>query len=169
VPAEWKTDGAVLCVAGRGPLDDAAAEIFGQLLSKHGLGARFVPHASVGRSTIANLDVTGALMVVLCYVEIAGTPAHLRYLLRRLRKHVPDARIMVGVWQADHPVFRDESIRSVIGGDDYFASLRDGVVRSLQVACGDERAAPAPSSVVAMAETRSGGPGVARRYALPTR
>jgi hypothetical protein len=111
--------------------------------------------------------VTGALMIVLCYVEIVGTPAHLRYLLRRLRKHAPEAKIMVGVWQSDHPIFRDESIRAAIGGDEYFASLRDGVVRSLQIATGEERTSPAQASVVTLHDQRAGGVGIAKRVRLP--
>ena len=167
VPAEWKREGAVLCVAGRGALDEAAAEMFGQLLNKHGLGSRLVPYEAAGRSTIGSLDVSGAMMVVLCYVEIAGTPAHLRYLLRRLRKHAPEAKILVGVWQQDHPIFRDEAIRATIGADEYFASLRDGVVRSLQIASGEERPSSEQASVVTLHDQRAGGVGIAKRVRLP--
>ncbi|KAB0268679.1 AI-2E family transporter [Microvirga brassicacearum] len=165
VPQEWRSEGAVMCLAGRDPLDDAAADMFAQLLSKHGLGARIVPHGAAGRSTIANLDVTGVEMIVLCYVEIAGTPAHLRYLVRRLRKHAPDAKIMVGTWPPDHVVFRDESIRAAIGADHYVASLREGVVRSLQIATGEEHAASAEASVVTLVPEQRAG--AAKRMRLP--
>lgn len=165
VPQEWRNEGAVMCLAGRDPLDDAAADMFAQLLSKHGLGARIVPHAAAGRSAIANLDVTGVEMIALCYVEIAGTPAHLRYLVRRLRKHAPDAKIMVGTWPPDHVVFRDESIRAAIGADHYVASLREGVVRSLQIATGEEHAAPTEASVVTLVPEQRAG--AAKRMRLP--
>ena len=165
VPPEWKVEGAVLCVAGRGPLNDGVADMFAQLLSKHGLGARILPHDSVGRSTIANLDVTGVQLIVMCYVDIGGTPAHLRYLLRRLRKHAPDARILVGIWQPDHPVFRDASVRAAIGADHYVSSLRDGVVRCLQIATGQDQPLPAENSVVPFTqETKAVAP---KRLRLP--
>ena len=54
-----------------------------QLLRKHGLGARVVPHEAVSRSNILGLDVKGVAMVCISYLEISGNPAHLRYLLRR--------------------------------------------------------------------------------------
>jgi hypothetical protein len=39
----WRTEAPVLCLAGKGPLDEAASAMLAQLLSKHGLGARIVP------------------------------------------------------------------------------------------------------------------------------
>jgi predicted PurR-regulated permease PerM len=164
VPAEWKVEGSVLCVAGRGPLDNAAAEMFAQLLSKHGLSARVLPHDAVGRATIEDLNVSGVQLIVLCYVEITGTPAHLRYLLRRMRKRAPEAKIMAGVWQPEHAVFRDESIRAAIGADYYVPSLRDGVVRSLQVATGNDGSPSSEASVVTLMPERTNVP---KRLRLP--
>ncbi len=43
LPAAWTREGAVLCVAGRGFLDEAAAAILAQILEKRGLGVRTVP------------------------------------------------------------------------------------------------------------------------------
>jgi len=134
VPEAWRVEGAVLCIAGRGPLDDAAAAMLAQLLGKHGLGTRIVPHAEVSRSAIYNLDVAGVQMVCICYLDIGGTPAHLRYLLRRLRKHVPNAPILVGLWPADDPILKTESLRTAVGADYYVSSLRDGVVCCLKAA-----------------------------------
>ena len=37
---DWRTVSPVLCLAGRGPLDEVASSILAQLLGKHGLGAR---------------------------------------------------------------------------------------------------------------------------------
>ena len=84
--------GADLCIAGRGPLDEAAATMLAQLLHKHGLGARVVPHEAVSRASIIGLDTKGVAMVCVSYLEITGNPAHLRYLLRRLRQKVPARR-----------------------------------------------------------------------------
>jgi hypothetical protein len=111
-----------------------------QLLGKHGLGTRIVPHAEVSRSAIFNLDVTGVQMVCICYLDIGGTPAHLRYLLRRLRKHVPNAPVLVGLWPADDPILKTESLRTTVGADYYVSSLRDSVICCLKVATGQEKA-----------------------------
>ncbi len=135
----WRADDAVMCIAGRGPLDDAAADMLAQLLGKHGLGTRIVPHADVSRSAIINLDATGVRMVCVCYLEIGGTPAHLRYLLKRVRKQIPGVPILVGLWPVEHAVLEDENLRKTLGADYYISSLRDGVVCCVKVATGEEK------------------------------
>ena len=40
---DWRGATPVLCIAGRGPLDEAAATMLAQLLGKHGLGAKVLP------------------------------------------------------------------------------------------------------------------------------
>ncbi|SCY55734.1 AI-2E family transporter [Microvirga guangxiensis] len=134
----WRTDGAVMCIAGRGPLDEAASEMLAQLLNKHGLGSRLVPHEAVSRSAIFNLDMSGVQMICISYLEISGTPAHLRYLLRRLRKQAPKAPIVVGLWPAEDAVLKSETMRSTLGADYYVSSMRDAVVQCLKVATGEE-------------------------------
>ncbi|MCG7393159.1 AI-2E family transporter [Microvirga sp. ACRRW] len=134
----WKTEGAVMCIAGRGPLDEAASEMLAQLLNKHGLGSSLVRHEAVSRSAIFNLDMSGVQMICISYLEISGTPAHLRYLLRRLRKQAPKAPILVGLWPAEDAVLKSEAMRSTLGADYYVSSMRDAVVRCLKVATGEE-------------------------------
>jgi predicted PurR-regulated permease PerM len=88
---------AVLCVAGRGSLDEASAAMLAQLLLMHGVGARVVPHASVLAANLDQLDATGARIAVICYLE-PGTFANARYLVRRLRRRLPTVKIIAGFW-----------------------------------------------------------------------
>ncbi len=162
VSAAWKAEGAVMCIAGRGPLDEAASSMLAQLLEKHGLGVRTVPHEEVTRSAIFGLDMTGVQMVCISYLEISGTPAHLRYLLRRLRKKAPKAPILVGLWPAEDAVLKSESLRATIGADYYVSSLRDAVVQCLKVATGEEEL---PETVTASQADREAA--AARRLPLP--
>ncbi|MEE1656124.1 AI-2E family transporter [Microvirga sp. CF3062] len=138
IPEAWRAEGAVLCIAGRGPLDEAASEMLAQLLSKHGLGTRVVPHEAVSRRQIFNLDMTGVQMVCISYLEISGTPAHLRYLLRRL-KQKSKAPTVVGLWPAEDAVLKSETMRATLGANYYVSSLRDSVVQCLKVATGEEK------------------------------
>lgn len=158
----WRTDGAVMCIAGRGPLDEAASEMLAQLLNKHGLGSRLVPHEAVSRSTIFNLDMSGVQMICISYLEISGTPAHLRYLLRRLRNKAPNAPILVGLWPAEDAVLKSESMRSTLGADYYVSSMRDAVVRCLKVATGEEKIPQAVTTERAANEAAAG-----KRLPLP--
>jgi hypothetical protein len=88
----------VLCVAGRGSLDEASAAILVQLLEKHGIGARVVPSEEVSVANIFRLDVTGVQMACLCYLE-PGNFTNASYLVRRLRRRLPRAATIVdGFW-----------------------------------------------------------------------
>ena len=124
----------MLCLAGRGPLDEAVAAMLAQLLGKHGLAARVVPHEAASRAGIGSLDVAGVSMVCVCYLEISGSPSHLRYLLRRIRHRVPDAPILVGLWPAEDSVLKDARLRAAVGADYYTTSLREAVNTCLEVA-----------------------------------
>ena len=53
LPAAWRGQAPVLCIAGRGPLDEAAASMLAQLLHKNGLKARVLPHDAVSRGVSA--------------------------------------------------------------------------------------------------------------------
>jgi predicted PurR-regulated permease PerM len=155
IPPDWRVEGAVLCVAGRGQFDDAAAEMLSQLLRKHELGVRTLPHAAVSRSAILELDPAGVKMICIAYLRISGSPAHLRYLLKRLRRRVPGAPILIGLWPAEDAILTDETLRAAIGADHCVASLREAVIRCLAEATGmpaESLAAPAAPSAVADAE-----------------
>ncbi|WP_245447372.1 AI-2E family transporter [Methylobacterium sp. 17Sr1-1] len=141
LPEEWRREGAVLCVAGRGPLDEAASMMLAQLLDKHGFGTRVVPFEAVSRAEIASLDAAAARMVCISYLEISGKPAHLRYLIQRVRRRAPEAQVLVGLWPADDAVLSDPGARESLGADHYAVSLREGVEACLEAL----RAVPAPS------------------------
>ncbi len=123
----WRDPGAVLCIAGRGPLDEAAAAILAQLLGKHGLGARMVPHEAVSRRGIDELDFTGVAMVAVAYLEVRGSPSHLRFMLQRLRERVPGKKLLVGLWPADDLAMTDDGVRREIGADVTVSTLHDAV------------------------------------------
>ena len=73
---------SILCIAGRGALDEAAASMLVRLLGKHGMGGRQVGYGEVSREAIQDLDMTGVAMACVSYLDISGTPAHLRYLMQ---------------------------------------------------------------------------------------
>jgi predicted PurR-regulated permease PerM len=160
IPEAWKAEGAILCIAGRGPLDEAASEMLAQLLIKHGLGTRVIPHSAVSRREIFNLDMSGVQMVCISYLEISGTPAHLRYLLRRLKQKAK-APTLVGLWPAEDAILKSETMRATLGANYYVSSLRDAVVQCLKVATGEEKL-PEPANTSTVEEETA-----AKRLPLP--
>ena len=127
----------VLCIAGRGPFDDAAAAMLAQLLSKHGVPVRILPHNAVGRSQVGRLGSEAAAMVCLCYVELAGDPSRLRYLLRRIHQQLPNAPVLVGLWPGDLSDLPNEQLRVAIGGDHVTSTLTETVNVCLKEARGE--------------------------------
>ena len=101
LPPNWRGEGAVLCMGGRGPLDDAGATMMAQLVRKHGLGARLVMHEEISRATINTLEIGPIGAICISYAEATGSPAHLRFLLRRLRQRAPGAVMILALWQGD--------------------------------------------------------------------
>jgi hypothetical protein len=49
---KWPSAAPVLCIAGRGPLDEAASSMLAQLLRKHGLGTQLARYEAVSRARI---------------------------------------------------------------------------------------------------------------------
>jgi hypothetical protein len=114
----------------------------------------------VSRREIFNLDMSGVQMVCISYLEISGTPAHLRYLLRRLKQKAK-APTLVGLWPAEDAVLKSETMRATLGANYYVSSLRDAVVKCLKVATGDEKL-PEPANTPAIEEATA-----AKRLPLP--
>jgi len=144
LPEAWRGEAPVLCIAGRGPLDEASSAMLAQLLRKHGLGARIVSHEAVSRDRIRELDLSGVAMVCISYLDISGNPAHLRYLLERLKRRAPDMPVLVGLWPVGEKVLTDAAIGRQVGADVYVSSLRDAVeacLKATQGARGSELAA----------------------------
>jgi hypothetical protein len=73
-------------------------------------------------------------MVCISYLDITGSPSHLRYLLERLRRRAPGISILVGLWPVGEKVLTDAALGREVGADAYVSSLRDAVDACLRVA-----------------------------------
>ena len=99
VPHAWLGAEPVLCIPGHGPFDETLAAITAQLLQRQGLGARAEAADALSVARIFALDTEGAGLASLCYLGSA-TPAQIRYVVRRLRRKLPDAPIVVMLLEA---------------------------------------------------------------------
>ena len=127
LPPPWQLPTAIMCLAGRGPLDEAASALLAQLLRKHGLGAQVVRYEDASRGRLNLLDVQDVAMVCISYLEISGSPSHLRFLIDRLHRRLPGKPLLVGLWPPDDVVLSDEAMRRTIGADYYTTSLHDAL------------------------------------------
>jgi predicted PurR-regulated permease PerM len=132
---EWQAVRPVLCVAGRGPLDEAVSIMLAQLLEKHGLRARVEGADAVATQNIFHLETTGVVMVCLSYLDVSS-PAHMRYAIRRMRRRLPQAQIVLGCWMAE---VNAETLRDTAKADLVATTLRDAVKLCLEAARNSQR------------------------------
>lgn len=138
----------VLCLGGASPLDDAAAAMLGQLLSKHGLPIHRLPDDRSARMAIAELDPAGISLVCVSAIETTNNNGRLRLLVRRLRRRLPGIPILVGFWPpSETPTDRD-SLRATIGADHWTDTLSGAVTQCLDLASKAADAQPPVETVV---------------------
>ena len=116
----------VLCVAGRGPLDEASAAMLAQLLELHGINTRVVSHEAVSATTINELDVADVQMTCICYLE-PGSFGNARYLVRRLRRRLPKAVIIAAFWTLTLEQIEQRNALKATGADFVVASTQQAV------------------------------------------
>ena len=126
LPPEWRGEHPVLCVAGRSLIDEAAAIMLGQLSTSHGLTARVEGADALSTTNVFRLDTTGVAIVCLVYLDPSG-PVHMRYSVRRLRRKLPKATIVLGCWMKDIDSAALEQIRVSAKADLVAASLGEAV------------------------------------------
>ena len=97
---DWRGETPVLCIAGRTGLDEAAAAMLAQILLKHGIGARVEGSEALATANIFRLETTGVHLACVSFLD-ASSPAQMRYTIRRLRRKLPNAKIVLGCWMAE--------------------------------------------------------------------
>jgi hypothetical protein len=90
--------GRVLCVGSRSALDQTAASMLAQILTKRGVSAVSQPFERAGLEILLTPDMRAAKFVCLSYFGAASKPAHVRYLIRRLRRLIPKAKFLACFW-----------------------------------------------------------------------
>ncbi len=137
VPPAWRSDGTILCIPGRGQLDDLTATMAVQALEKHGFGARVEPNLILGGVGALPPEVAAARLCCLSVLEQGSTASGIRYFIRRIQKRIPHAAIVVCLWHstADSPLLAD--LRSE--GEDEHQVLSIGELLALAQALSTRR------------------------------
>ena len=98
-PSGWDREGAILCIPGRGQLDDLAATMAVQVLCAAGFGARTEPNLVLG-GTEETAPLAGTRLCCLSVLEEGSSASGIRYFVRRIQKRIPGAVIVVCLWHA---------------------------------------------------------------------
>jgi predicted PurR-regulated permease PerM len=147
----WEVEDAVLCVGGRTPLDEAAASMLAGALQRQGLKARSLPSDAISAAHIVSLEASKTKIVCLSYFAASAHAAHVRYLVRRLRRILPEgAAVLVGFWADDGGGAALKSLEATAEAEAYATTLKEAARFCIDAARGQE---PAKSETPAKSDT----------------
>jgi hypothetical protein len=133
----WVVDEPILCIGAQSPLDEAAAAILAEALKKRRLGAGALGPQAIAAAHIASLAGTEAKLLCLSYFVFGSGPAHVRYLVRRLRRILPEGTaILVCYWSEPGPAPAAVELLRGAEADAYATSLPQAVELCIAAAKG---------------------------------
>jgi predicted PurR-regulated permease PerM len=134
----WVVDQPILAIGGRSPLDEAAAAILAEVLAKRGLAAKALPAEAISAGHIASLATTEAKLVCLSYLGLGAGPALIRYLVRRLRRILPEGTlILVCYWNEEGNKAATKAMLETAEADAYATTLPEAVELCVKAAKGE--------------------------------
>lgn len=139
----WARPGAVLCVAGRTPLDEAAAHLLGDLLGQHGIGVRVLPADALASTQRLEPDQGKPELLLLSFLDADLSIAQARFAVRRLRRRVPDVPLIAAFWSDGGNEARINGLCAEVRAETCVASLPQALSRCLERATGERVAAAA--------------------------
>ncbi|MEY9324962.1 AI-2E family transporter [Sinorhizobium fredii] len=91
---------SVLCIGGRGDLDDVTASMLAQVIRVQGAEAASASHKDLKPGTIRTLPFAGRNAVLVSFLD-QDSLRHAKFIVRRLKRVAPTARIGIVLWQED--------------------------------------------------------------------
>jgi hypothetical protein len=134
------TGKSVLCIGGRGRLDDVAADMLTQVLEVQGAAVRSLDHEALEPANLRKIDVSGLDTVVIGFLN-AASEARARYMIRRLRRLGSSIRIGVVFWGEPAGEIEDAKIAAGLGCDFFARSMH----RAVEGALSEQRIEKAPA------------------------
>jgi predicted PurR-regulated permease PerM len=142
----WVVDEPILCIGGRSALDEAAAAMLAEVLKKRGLGAKALAPEAISAGHIASMAGTETKLVCLSYLGLGTGPAHIRYLVRRLRRILPaGTAILVCYWSDQGDGAAAKELLDAAEADAYATSLPEAVEICVTAAKGELAGKKEPS------------------------
>jgi predicted PurR-regulated permease PerM len=159
----WAVEEPILSIGGRNALDSAAADMLAGVLRKRGLGVKELGPETLSAGHISTLAGTEAKLICLSYLGLGTGPAQIRYLVRRLRRILPQgAMILVCYWADETESASAKELLRHAEADAYATSLPEAVELCMKAAKGELKraaetsaeAAPPPESAAAPAPAK---------------
>jgi predicted PurR-regulated permease PerM len=91
------TGKSVLCIGGRGELDDVAASMLAQVISVEGADCVAASHQDLSPARIRSLPLEGRDCIVVGFLN-RDSLKHAKFVVRRLKRLAPRSRIGIALW-----------------------------------------------------------------------
>ena len=102
LPPAWRRPGAITYIPGRGQLDGLVAVMAAQTLGGAGFGVVQTSNAAVSTRNPSDAGSFGEVsMACLSVLDKGSTASGIRFLLRRIRRQMPGAVLVVCLWHAE--------------------------------------------------------------------
>ncbi len=127
----------ILLIPAQSAVDQAASVLLADVLRKRGAAPSIMPRDQTRRASGSNALRTGARIICISSFErprAGALPA--RYLIRRWRRALPDARFLACFWRPDQDAENMEELRKKVGADLIATSLKDAA----QICCDEMKA-----------------------------
>lgn len=127
---EQPADASVLCGGGRTLLDRTAGRLLAQLLRHQGVAAQVLPLASPRAEDIMRIAPPPTRIIVLAYLGASGL-AHARHACRRLRRRLPEAVLVIALWNGQRAPEKSADPAAEIGADLTATTLQETLAQVL--------------------------------------
>jgi predicted PurR-regulated permease PerM len=117
---------AVLCAPARNAIDETGCDLLTQLLEKQGVPVRSVPAVQISALNVMHLEAGRPDLICLSYFGCDNLRAA-RYVVRRLRRRFPAAKILLGLWCLSEEENARNTALSATGADAVASSLRQAL------------------------------------------
>ncbi len=132
-----KENSPVLLIQAQGAVDQAASVLLADVLKKRGMTPSVVPYDQTRRAANSSALQTDARIICISSFEGSQSGAlPVRYLIRRWRRALPDARFLACFWQPDQDAGKMEELRKKVGADLIATSLKDAA----EICCDEMKA-----------------------------
>ncbi|MBA4784887.1 MAG: AI-2E family transporter [Rhizobiales bacterium] len=151
------TGKTILCVGGRGPLDDASAAMLAQVLQVQGADVVAARHSDVADRRGKDIVPQGVDGIIICFLnEDSGKYA--RILVRRFKRRHPGVRVGAVLWSEP----QDERPKQLLEGGDFVATTLTEAVHEVL-----SDAPPLPATIPRKIQIRTRRPAAKAAPATP--
>ncbi len=132
-----KESSPVLLLQAQGAVDQAASVLLADVLKKRGVNPSVVPYDQTRRAANSSALRTDARTI--CISSFEGSQSGslpVRYLIRRWRRALPNARFVACFWRPDQDAGKLEELRKNVGADLIATSLKEAA----EICCDEMKA-----------------------------